>query len=277
MIFNFCVLLIFISFTKIYCLNVRQLVASSLKDCKIKFLNQSWLDVDDCDRTSWNESWEGASMNTGDIYIDYNIGDKLNITVKFYNNLPPFDVYCSAYFTLKVNEYVVNNNNDYIYYCTNCGCTESNGEKTYCHKWKDKRQYCQPEVGKEYNFYIRINGLYELDLMKASAEIDNYYELLGTTYYLDDNQEIMPLTFSSDKVLKVKYDSRHKVNLDELLIKYSTEDEGEFYTYNNKKLNNSGTIGEDIYFKKPKDIKGNHLHSTKLKATTIALYGSNKY
>ena len=83
MIFNVCILLIFISFTKIYCLNVHQIIASSLKDCKIKFLNQSWLDVDDCDRTSWNESWEGASMNTGDIYIDYNIGDKLNITVKF--------------------------------------------------------------------------------------------------------------------------------------------------------------------------------------------------
>ena len=214
MIFNFCILLVFISFIKIYCLNVHYLFASSLKDCKIKFPNQSWLDVDDCDRTSWNESWEGAMRETY-LYIDYNIGDKLNITVKFYNNLPPFVDYCSAYFALKVNEYVVNNNNDYIYYCTNCGCTESNGEKTYCHKWKDKRQYCQPEVGKEYNFYIRINGLYELDLMKASAEIDNYYELLGTTYFLEDNQEIMPLTFSSDKVLKVKYDSRHKVNLDE--------------------------------------------------------------
>jgi len=79
------------------------------------------------------------------------------------------------------------------------------------------------------------------DIMKKVASMTfqtkDYYELLGTTYFLEDNQEIMPLTFSSDKVLKVKYDSRHKVNLDELLIKYSTEDEGEFYTYNNKKLN----------------------------------------
>ena len=277
MIFNFCILLIFISFTKIYCLNVHQLIASSLKDCKIKFHNQSWLDVDDCDRTNWNKSWPGTYRETYGLYIDYNIGDKLNVTVKFYNNLPPYKDYCSAYLMLRVNEYLVVNDNDYIYYCTNCGCTESIGEKTYCHKWEDKRQYCQPVVGKEYNFFIRLNGLYELDLMNASVAIDNYYELLGTTYYLEDNQEIMPLTFSSDKVLKVKYDSRHKVNLDELLIKYSTEDEGEFYTYNNEKLNNSGTIGEDIYFKKPKDIKGNHLHSTKLKVSTIAKFGSNKY
>ena len=112
MIFNFCILLVFISFIKIYCLNVHYLFASSLKDCKIKFPNQSWLDVDDCDRTTWDKDWEGALRETY-LYIDYNIGDKLNITVKFYNNLPPFVDYCSAYFTLKVNEYVVNNNNDY--------------------------------------------------------------------------------------------------------------------------------------------------------------------
>ena len=115
MIFNFCILLIFISFTKIYCLNVHQIIASSLKDCKIKFPNQSWLDVDDCDRTTWDKSWEGAMRETY-LYIDYNIGDKLNVTVKFYNNLPPFDVYCSAYFTLKVNEYLINNEHDYIYW-----------------------------------------------------------------------------------------------------------------------------------------------------------------
>ena len=277
MIFNVCILLIFISFTKIYCLNVHQIIASSLKDCKIKYFNQSWLDVDDCDRTSWNESWEGASMNTGDIYIDYNIGDKLNITVKFYNNLPPFDNYCSIYFTLKVNEYLVDNNHDYIYYCSNCGCTQSIGEKTYCHKLGGKIQYCKPVAGKEYNFYIRINGLHELDLMNATIHNKNYYELIGTQFYLEDNQEIMPLKFSSDTVLKVVADSRHKVNLDELLIKYSIKGEGEFYTIKNKKLNNSGTIGEDIYFKKPIDITGNQLHSTKLEVSTIAKFGYDKY
>ena len=277
MIFNFCILLIFISFTKIYCLNVHQLIASSLKDCKIKFLNQSWLDVDDCDRTSWNESWKGESRDTGDIYIDYNIGDKLNVTVKFYNNLPSFDVYCSAYFTLKVNEYLINNEYDYIYYCSNCGCTQSIGEKTYCHKLGGKIQYCKPVAGKEYNFYIRINGLHELDLMNATIHNKNYYELIGTQFYLEDNQEIMPLKFSSDTVLKVVADSRHKVNLDELLIKYSIKGEGEFYTIKNKKLNNSGTIGEDVYFKKPIDITGNQLHSTKLEVSTIAKFGYDKY
>ena len=105
-------------------------------------------------------------------------------------------------------------------------------------------------VGKEYNFYIKINGLFELDLMEANTFIKDYYKLNGADYYLGDKQENMPLKFSSNSILFVNYDSRHKVNLDELLIQYSFEGEGEFYTNDNKKLNSSGYIGEDIYFKK---------------------------
>ena len=277
MIFIFYILLNFVSFNKIYSLNVHKIIASSLKECKIKFHNQSWLNIDYCNRKDFLFNWTGEIKETDDIYIDYNIGDKINVTLKFYDNLPRFKDYCSAYIMLFVNEYLINNEHDYIYYCSNCNCTESNGEKTYCHKWGDKRQYCEAAEGKEYNFYIRINGLYELDLMKASVENRNYYELIETKYYLEDNQEIMPLNFSSDKVLKVKNDSRHKVNLDELLIEYSFYGEGEFYTYDNKKIDESGIIGEDIYFKKPINLEDNELHEMVLYAKTIAKFGSDKY
>ena len=55
------------------------------------------------DRTNWNEKWPGTSRETYGLYMDYNIGDKLNVTVKFYNNLPPYKDYCSAYLWLRVN------------------------------------------------------------------------------------------------------------------------------------------------------------------------------
>ena len=57
-----------------------------------------------------------------------------------------------------INEYVIHNEKDYIYYCTNCDCTSSLGDKTFCHKWGDKRLYCNPIRGREYNFFVRING-----------------------------------------------------------------------------------------------------------------------
>jgi len=178
---------------------------------------------------------------------------------------------------LRVNEYFINNDKDYIYYCANCNCTESIEEKTYCHKFGDKREYCEPVAGKEYYFYIRINGLYELDLMNAYVDNRNYYQLLGTEYYLEDIQEIMPLKFSSVSVLKVKDNSRHKVHLNELLIQYSFEGDGEFFTYDNKKLNNSGTIAEDIYFKKDINLTDGKPHRMKLKVNTIAKFGPDKY
>ena len=132
-----------------YCFNVHKIVATSIANCKIKFLDQNWLDSDDCDRTNFVEYQQGEYKETNNLYIDYKLGDILNVTLKFYNNMPPKpDHYCSAYFTVFVNEYKINNEYDYIYYCTNCNCTESIGEKTYCHKWADKRQYCQPAEGK---------------------------------------------------------------------------------------------------------------------------------
>ena len=277
MIYNFFIFLFLISSTKIYCLNVHQIMASSLKDCKIKFLNQSWLDLDDCDRKNFDPSWTGKWKETNNLYIDYNLGDKLYVTIKFYNNLPEYPDYCSIHLMLKINEYLIDNGHDYIYYCTNCDCTASLGEKTYCHKYGDLRFYCTPEEGKEYYFFIRINGLNELDLMGATVNNKNYYQLLGDIYYLEDNQEIMSLKFSSDSVLKVKDDQRHKVNLNELLIQYSFEGEGEFFTYDNKKLNNSGTIAEDIYFKKDINLTDGNLHRMILTVNTIAKFGLNKY
>ena len=83
------------------------------------------------------------------------------------------------------------------------------------------------------------------------------------------------LNFSSNSVLVVKMDSRHKVNLDELLIEYSYEGEGEFYTINYKKLNNSGKIREDIYFKKL-NLNTSLIYEMKLTAHTISKFGKNK-
>ena len=143
----------------------------------------------------------------------------------------------------------IDNERDFIYYCNNCNCTQSNGEKTFCHKWTDKREYCKQESGKEYNFFIRINGLNELNLMNTNLHNKNYYKLIGRNYYLEDDQEILPLKFSSNSRLIVNYEKRHKVNLNELLIQYSFNGDGEFYTNNNKKLNNSGKM-EKIFILK---------------------------
>ena len=272
--------LFFISYSEIHCLNVHQIIASILRECKIKFLNQSWLDIDDCDRTNFEEYSPNESRETNDLYIDYKVGDKLDIYLKFYSHLPKqeyIDSYCCVYLWIKINEYLIDNHFDYIYYCSNCGCSESHGDKTYCHKFGDDREYCQPAVGKEYNFYIKINGLFELDLMEANTFIKDYYKLNGADYYLGDKQENMPLKFSSNSILFVNYDSRHKVNLDELLIQYSFEGEGEFYTNDNKKLNSSGYIGEDIYFKKSLNLSDDSVHQMNLTVHTVSKFGANKY
>ena len=278
MSFYFYFFLFLIICSKIYSLNVHQIIASSITNCKIKFVDQDWLDVDNCDKTSFEEIIPGDSRETNNLYIDYKLGDKLDVTLKFYDRVPPKpEHYCSAYLMIKVNEYFMNNDYDYIYYCTNCGCTESIGDKTYCHKWGDKRLYCQPAAGKDYNFFIRINGLYELDLMNAYTSIRDYYKFNGDHYYLEDDQENMPLKFSSNSVLFVNYDSRHKVNLDELLIKYSFQGEGEFYTNDNKKLNSSGYIGEDIYFKKSLNLSDSSIHQMNLTVQTVSKFGCEKY
>ena len=226
----------------------------------------------------------GGKKETNDLFIDYNLGERVDISIKVFNNLPlssndepvGFEDYCCIYIIFFINEYYIDNEKDYIYYCTNCECTKSNGEKTFCYKYNDKRQYCEPERGKEYNFFIRINGLNELDLMDANVEIKNYYKLLGRNYYLEDDQETIPLYFSSNSVLWVDYDSRHKVNLNELLIQYSYEGDGEFYTINNKKLDSSGVIGEDIYFKKLTNLNTSLLYKIKLTAQTISKFGKHK-
>ena len=138
--------LFFISYSEIHCLNVHQIIASILRECKIKFLNQSWLDIDDCDRTNFEEYSPDESRETNDLYIDYKVGDKLDIYLKFYSHLPKqeyIDSYCCVYLWIKINEYLIDNHFDYIYYCSNCGCSESHGDKTYCHKFGDDREYCQ--------------------------------------------------------------------------------------------------------------------------------------
>ena len=62
------------------------------------------------------------------------------------------------YLMFCINEYCIDGGKDYVHYCTNCNCTSSFGDKTFCHKYGDKRKYCNPVRGKEYNFFIRING-----------------------------------------------------------------------------------------------------------------------
>ena len=253
-------------------------MASSLKDCKIRFLNESWIDIDNCDRKNFDPSWKGGMEQINNLNLDYNLGDKLYVTIKFFNNVPVYDDYCSVYLSLRINEYLIDNKHEFIYYCTNCGCTVSTGDKTFCHQYGgDLRMHCTPEAGKEYYFYIRINGLSELDSMDAIVKNRNYYQFLGDNYYLGDTQEIMHLKFSSDSILKVKDYPRHKVNLNELLIQYSFEGEGEFfYTYNNTKLNNSGTIGEDIYFKKDMNLTDGNPHRMILTVNTIAKFGLDR-
>ena len=279
MSFYFYIFLFFISSTKIYSLNIHKIQGSSLKVCEIKFPNEYWLEIENCYKTNFNKTWSGGIKETNNLFIDYNLGDRVNISIKSFYNLPSYDFedYCSIYIIVFINEYYIDNERDFIYYCNNCDCTQSNGEKTFCHKWTDKREYCKQESGKEYNFFIRINGLNELNLMNTNLHNKNYYKLIGRNYYLEDNQEILPLKFSSNSVLIVNYDKRHKVNLNELLIQYSFNGDGEFYTNNNKKLNNSGKIGEDIYFKKLTNLTKNSIYKMKLTAQTICKFGIDKY
>lgn len=74
-----------------------------------------------------------------------------------------------------INEYSIGNEYDYIYYCSDCHFAQSEGEKVYYHKFSDKREYYKPIRRKEYNFFIRINGSNELDLMHAKITITILY------------------------------------------------------------------------------------------------------
>ena len=258
---------------------IHALGGTSLKDCKIKFHDFDWQNIDNCDKTEFDMSWPGADAEVANIHIDYNIGDIINIWIKAFNNVPyqeGYEDYCSIYMHIYINEYYINNNKDYIYYCTNCDCTSSLGDKTFCHKWDDKRLYCNPIRGKEYNFFVRINGYHELDLMDTQTIINNYYKLFGSDFYLSEFQDNQEIKFSSDKILISSYDPKHIVNLNELSIKYSIEGLGEFITINGETLSSSGVIGSDIIFIKPKNIEGNKTFHTKFTAQTISKFGFNK-
>jgi len=136
--------------------------------------------------------------------------------------------------------------------------------------------YCNPIGGKEYNFFVRINGYHELDLMDAETVINNYYKLFGSDFYLSEFQDNQEIKFSSDNILISNYDPKHIVNLNELSIKYSIEGLGEFITINGETLSSSGVIGSDIIFIKPKNIEGNETFHTKFTAQTISKFGYNK-
>ena len=103
----------------------------------------------------------------------------------------------------------------------------------------------------------------------------NYYKLIGRNYYFEDDQEIISLNFSSNSILKVNYDSRYKIKfkwtIDSIFIWWW----GGIYIITNKKLNNSGKIGENIYFKKLTNLTINRIY--KMKAQTISKCGINKY
>ena len=134
------------------------------------------------------------------------------------DNYQNYEDFCSIYITIWINEYQIVNEKDYIYYCYDCDCTSSLGEKTFCHKWGDKRLYCNPQRGKVYNFFIMINGYNELNLMNAYLNVSNYYRLIKNDYYLSENEERVYIKFSSDSVLVVNSNKSIKVNLDELSI-----------------------------------------------------------
>ena len=140
-------------------------------------------------------------------------------------NINNYEDFCSIYIHFYMNEYYINNEKDYIYYCKDCNCTSSLGEKTFCHKWGDKRLYCNPQRGKIYNFFIMINGYNELDLMNVEiSEIGRYYYIIiGNDSYLSEGEERAYIKFSSDSVLTVNSSKSIKVHLDELSIKYSYE------------------------------------------------------
>ena len=59
----------------------------------------------------------------------------------------------------------------------------------------DKRLYCNPIRGREYNFFVRINGYHELDLMDTYTFINNYYKLFGSDFYLSEFQDYQEINF----------------------------------------------------------------------------------
>ena len=225
----------------LYFLYIKKIAGTSLKDCQIKIQNKDWFNIDNCDNTTIDEWWSGGTYVTN-LSIDYNLGDRINIWIKVFNNLPyhnsliksdnyqNYEDFCSIYITIWINEFQIVNEKDYIYYCYDCDCTSSLGEKTFCHKWGDKRLYCNPKRGKVYNFFIMINGYNELNLMNAYLNVSNYYRLIKNDYYLSENEERVYIKFSSDSVLVVNSNKSIKVNLDELSIKYSYKGNGDFYT-----------------------------------------------
>lgn len=250
---------------------------TTLQDCKIKFHDRDWQIIKDCDQTEFDPSWQGDDASALDLNINYNLADKIYVWIKVFNNLPDsYNYYCNIYFHLYINEYYITNELDYIYYCSNCGCTNSYNDKTFCHLGHDRRLDCTPVRGKEYQFYIMINGYNELNLMKAYTIINNYYKITGYNYYLSEEEETKEIKFSSNSILKSSYYPGHKVILDELLIKYSYKGKGEFRTKNDEILPPSGEVGSNIIFIKPNNITGDELFNTKLTVQTISKFGNDK-
>ena len=227
-------------------------------------------------------SWSGDDVSAGDIRIDYNLGDIIDVWVKVFNNVPyhfdpeHYDDYCSIYFHININEYYINNDRDYIYHCRNCDCNKNFGDKTFCHYDIDKRLYCNTVRGQEYNFFMRISGYHELDLMQVYTIIHDYYQIFGKDFYLSESQDRQEIKFSSNSILNSSFCSEHIVNLDELSIKYLFEGLGEFITINGDQLSPSGEMGSDIIFIKPKNIEGNETFQTKLTVQTVAKFGVDK-
>ena len=138
---------------------VLKMGGTTLQDCKIKFHDKDWQTIKDCDQTDFDPDWRGDDASALDLNINYNLGDKIYVWIKVFNYLPEsYTNYCNMYFHLYINEYYINNDFDYIYYCSNCGCTTSFNDKTFCHIDNDKRLDCTPVRGKEYQFYFMING-----------------------------------------------------------------------------------------------------------------------
>ena len=255
---------------------VLKMGGTTLQDCKIKFHDRDWQIIRDCDQTNFDASWPRDDVSALDLNINYNLGDKIFVWIKVFNYLPEnYFWYCNLYFHLYINEYFINNDLDYIYYCSNCGCTTSFSDKTFCHLENDKRLDCTPVRGKEYQFYFMINGYNELNLMKATTSITDYYKISGTNFYLSE-EETKEIKFSSNSILKSSYYPKHKVILDELSIKYSFKGYGEFRTIKDEILPSSGEISSDIIFIKPNNITGDEMFNTKLTDQTVSKFGKDK-
>ena len=270
------IIYVFILFSQFSSLTIYKLGGSTLQDCSIKFHDRDWQEIRDCDQTDFDPGWTGDDVSAFDLNINYNLGDKIYVWIKVFNNLPESLYYfCNMYFHVYLNEYYVNNDFDYIYYCSNCGCTLSSNDKTFCHLDNEKRLDCVPVRGKEYQFYIMINGYGELNVMDTYTIISDYYQINGDNYYLSEEQTKV-IKFSSNSILFCKYYSEHKVILDELLIKYSFEGYGEFRSMNDEILPYSGEIDSNIIFIKPSNITGNEMFNTKLTVQTISRFGNNR-